>query len=102
MTKSEIDYTIDQWVLKLPVGSGRRYYSKLSPESDDELQYIIRQTAIVNGLPLAHQREFITQTLSAPAATKTTDGDFHRLSLLLESFDKEFQEKLDLKKAKNR
>ena len=99
MTKSEIDYTIDQWVSKLPVGSGRRYYSKPSPETDDELQYIVRQTTIVNGLPIAHQRDFITETLSAPDATRNTDKDFHRLTQLLETFDKEFQNKLESKKA---
>jgi len=94
MTKLEIDERLDQWVSKLPKGSGRRYYSKPSPISDGELQYIIRQATIANSRPISYQKELITQTLHPDYVSNQQDPDLVQLGQLLESFEKEYEEKL--------
>ena len=38
MTKEELDKQLDSWVADSEQGSGKRYYSKLHPEMDEELE----------------------------------------------------------------
>jgi hypothetical protein len=94
MTKEELDQRLNSWVLEVPKGSGRRFYSNPSPISDGELQYTIRQTAIVTGKPISLDKKLLTETLSAATDLESVDTDMDNLERLLESFDSEYQRKL--------
>jgi hypothetical protein len=94
MTKEELDQRLNSWVLEVPKGSGRRFYSNPSPISDGELQYTIRQTAIVTGKPISLDKKLLTETLSATTDSESVDTDMDNLERLLESFDSEYQRKL--------
>lgn len=99
MTKEALDSKLDSWIAASPKGSGKRYYSKLHPELDDELEYTIRRATIVGGKPLAHEKKFLTDSLSNQV-TKNGD-DLHKLTMLLDRFDDEYQSILDTKAAKS-
>jgi len=96
MTKEELDQRLNSWVLEVPKGSGRRFYSNPSPISDGELQYTIRQTAIVTGKPISLDKKLLTETLSASTSTVSLATDMDNLERLLGSFDSEYQRKLQL------
>lgn len=80
-----------------PKGSGKRYYSKLHPELDDELEYTIRRTTIIGGKPLAYEKKFLTDTLGK----EKKGDDLHKLTILLDRFDDEYQSMLDTKATKS-
>ena len=92
MTKEELDNRLNDWVLEVPKGSGRRFYSNPSPTTDDELQYTVRQTAIVKGKPISLDKKLITETLSLESDELSTDME--NLNQLLSSFDSEYQKKI--------
>jgi hypothetical protein len=94
MTKEELDQRLNSWVLEVPKGSGRRFYSNPSPISDGELQYTIRQTAIVTGKPISLDKKLLTETLSLTPGADTATLDMDNLELLLGNFDSEYQNKL--------
>jgi hypothetical protein len=94
MTKEELDQRLNSWVLEVPKGSGRRFYSNPSPISDGELQYTIRQTAIVTGKPISLDKKLLTETLSGSGDAMASDLDMRNLEVLLGSFDSEYQRKL--------
>lgn len=64
MTKEVLDNKLESWIAASPKGSGKRYYSKLHPELDDELEYTIRRATIVRGKPVTYEKKFLTDTLS--------------------------------------
>ena len=64
MTKEALDSKLESWIAASPKGSGKRYYSKLHPELDDELEYTIRRATIVGGKPVAFEKKFLTESLS--------------------------------------
>lgn len=94
MTKEALDSKLDSWIAASPKGSGKRYYSKLHPELDDELEYTIRRTTIVGGKPVSHEKKFLTDSLSDQIVKNNSD-DLHRLTMLLYRFDDEYQLVLD-------
>lgn len=98
MTKEALDSKLESWIAASPKGSGKRYYSKLHPELDDELEYTIRRATIVGGRPLAYEKKFLTSSLSNQVA-KNGD-DLHKLTMLLDRFDDEYQSILEAKAAK--
>ena len=95
MTKEALDSKLESWIAGSPKGSGKRYYSKLHPELDDELEYTIRRATIVGGKPLAYEKKFLTNSLSGQIANKV--DDLHKLTMLLDRFDDEYQSLLDKK-----
>ena len=98
MTKEELDQRLNSWVLEVPKGSGRRFYSNPSPISDGELQYTIRQTAIVTGKPISLDKKLLTETLSLSSDVgKASDMD--NLEGLLSNFDAEYQRKSQSSKS---
>ena len=99
MTKEEMDKQLDSWVADSEQGSGKRYYSKLHPEMDEELEYTIRRATIIGGKPVALEKKFLTNSLSGQA-TKKAGNDLHKLTVLLDKFDAEYQVILDKKAAK--
>jgi hypothetical protein len=96
MAKEALDNKLDSWIAASPKGSGKRYYSKIHPELDDELEYTIRRASIINGKPLAHEKKFLTDTLS-DQVSKNKGDDLHKLTMLLDRFDNEYQGILDRK-----
>ena len=100
MTKEVLDSKLDSWVAASPKGSGKRYYSKLHPEFDEELEYTIRRATIVSGKPVAYEKKFLTDSLSDQIAKKSGD-DLHKLTMLLDKFDDEYQAIIDKKHAKS-
>lgn len=100
MTKEALDSKLDSWIAASPKGSGKRYYSKLHPELDDELEYTIRRATIIGGKPLSYEKKFLTDTLSDQIA-KNKGDDLHKLTMLLDRFDAEYQSILDKKTAKS-
>jgi hypothetical protein len=100
MTKEELDKQLESWVAASIKGSGKRYYSKLHPELDDELEYTIRRATIVGGKPVSHEKKFLTSSLSGQAAKKA-GNDLHKLTVLLDKFDAEYQAILDEKVTKS-
>lgn len=99
MTKEALDSKLDSWIAASPKGSGKRYYSKLHPELDDELEYTIRRATIVGGKPLAYEKKFLTDSLSDQTAKK--GDDLHKLTMLLDRFDADYQSILDKKTSKS-
>ena len=100
MTKEELDKQLESWVASSAKGSGKRYYSKLHPELDDELEYTIRRATIVGGKPVAHEKKFLTDSLSGQT-TKKAGNDLHKLTVLLDKFDAEYQSILEKKATKS-
>ena len=98
MTKEALDSKLDSWIAASPKGSGKRYYSKLHPELDEELEYTIRRATIVGGKPLSYKKKFLTDSLSEQIAKK--GDDLHKLTMLLDRFDTEYQLFLDKKSGR--
>jgi hypothetical protein len=101
MTKEALDSKLDSWIAASPKGSGKRYYSKIHPELDEELEYRIRRATIVGGKPVAYEKKFLTDSLGDQIAKKGGD-DLHKLTMLLDRFDEEYQAILDKKVLSNR
>jgi hypothetical protein len=99
MTKEALDSKLESWIAASPKGSGKRYYSKLHPELDDELEYTIRRATIVGGKPVSYEKKFLTDSLSDQIAKK--GDDLHKLTMLLDRFDDEYQAVIDKKAAKS-
>lgn len=97
MTKEALDSKIDSWVAASPKGSGKRYYSKIHPQLDDELEYTIRRATIVGGKPVVYEKKYLTDSLGDQIAKK--GDDLHKLTMLLDRFDDEYQSILDKKAA---
>lgn len=98
MTKEALDSKLDSWIAASPKGSGKRYYSKLHPELDDELEYTIRRATIVGGKPIAFEKKFLTESLGDKIAKSGVD-DLHKLTILLDRFDADYETILDKKAA---
>jgi hypothetical protein len=94
MTKEELDERLNSWVLEVPRGSGRRFYSNPSPVTDGELQYTLRQTAIIKGKPVSLDKKLITETLSTQVLPKNASSDLDNLEELLKNFDSEYKNKI--------
>jgi len=99
MTKEELDKQLESWVAASSKGSGKRYYSKMHPELDDELEYTIRRATIVGGKPVTYERKFLTDSLGTQTAKKA-GNDLYKLTVLLDKFDNEYQSILDKKAGK--
>ena len=97
MIKEELDKQLESWVAASAKGSGKRFYSKLHPELDDELEYTIRRATIIAGKPVGHEKKFLTTSLGAQIGKKA-GNDLHRLTVLLDKFDVEYQSILEEKK----
>jgi hypothetical protein len=93
MTKEKLDERLNSWVLEVPKGSGRRFYSNPSPTTDGELQYTVRQTAIVKGKPVSLDKKLVTETLSA-SQSGASSIDIENLEQLLGTFDSEYRRKI--------
>ena len=100
MTKEELDKQLESWIAASAKGSGKRYYIKLHPVLDDELEYTIRRATIVGGKPLAYEKKFLTESLGGQT-DKKAGNDLHKLTVLLDKFDAEYQAILDEKTAKS-
>lgn len=98
MTKEALDSKLDSWIAASAKGSGKRYYSKIHPELDEELEYTIRRATIVGGKPVAYEKKFLTESLGAQISKSKSD-DLHKLTMLLDRFDAEYQSVLDKKSA---
>jgi hypothetical protein len=94
MTKEELDERLNRWVLEVPKGSGRRFYSNPSPTIDGELLYTVRQTAIVKGKPVSLDKKLSTEALSASTGSEASTIDLDNLEQLLSSFDSEYHRKI--------
>jgi hypothetical protein len=97
MTKEELDQRLNSWVLEVPKGSGRRFYSSPSLDTDGELQYTVRQTAIVKGKPVSLDKKLHTETLSEQEHSASATTDMDNLERLLSNFDSEYQQKIAVK-----
>jgi len=96
MTKEELDRQLESWVAASAKGSGKRYYTKLHPELDEELEYTIRRATIVGGKPVALEKKFLTSSLGGQE-TKKAGNDLHKLTVVLDKFDAEYQAILEKK-----
>ncbi|MEJ7560733.1 MAG: hypothetical protein WKF66_20650 [Pedobacter sp.] len=93
MIKEKLDERLNSWVLEVPKGSGRRFYSNPSPSTDGELQYTVRQTAIVKGKPVSLDKKLLTESISA-SEPEASSIDIEKLEQLLGSFDTEYRRKI--------
>jgi DNA-binding GntR family transcriptional regulator len=100
MKKEELHKQLESWVASSAKGSGKRYYSKMHPELDDELEFTIRRATIVDGKPVSLEKKFLTASLGSQTEKKAVN-DLHKLTVLLDKFDAEYQAILEQKTGKS-